>query len=88
MRRRGGGRGPPAAHLAADLDFVAPRAATAAEAALLEAEVILVSPPWCFRHGQAALLSLRVPCSMPVSSSVCSHTQAGPGRTSRQERAC
>jgi hypothetical protein len=54
VRRRGGGRGPPAAHLAADLDFVAPRAATAAEAALLEAEVILVRHPWqLFDHRQA-----------------------------------
>lgn len=42
VRRRGGGRGPPAAHLAADLDFVSPRAVTPAEAALPEAEAILV----------------------------------------------
>lgn len=42
VRRRGGGRGPPAAHLAADLDFVSPRAVTPAEAALSEAEAILV----------------------------------------------
>lgn len=42
VRRRGGGRAPPVAHLAADLDLVSPRAATAAEAALPEAEAILV----------------------------------------------
>jgi len=42
VRRRGGGRGPPAAHLAADLDFVSPRAVTPVEVALPEAEAILV----------------------------------------------
>ena len=76
VRRRGGGRGPPAAHLAADLDFVSPRAATPAEAALLEAEVILVS------GGRGASAAARLPTGPGpplqdacVYSSVRSHPQ-------------
>ncbi len=81
VRRRGGGRGPPAAHLAADLDIVGPRFSKATETALPEAEAILVCPRTLLRSEPAELPQL---CAHPAGTR--SHTCARVSRSTQPPR--
>lgn len=66
VRRRAVGRALPRAYLQADLDLVAPPAASLNEAALAEAEVIKVHAPLClsllFSCSSCSSIQCRLSC--------------------------